>query len=92
VDTTERHDARNAATGSHDDLAADLLAENPIRRADVTCAFRGHRRGFEAVSVLTYRSGGLVHDSVLGRAAAVEREIESNEVQLDADHVRSERP
>ena len=40
VDAADRDDARDPAAGAHDHLAADLLAEDPVRRADVAAALR----------------------------------------------------
>ena len=48
MDTSDGNDARNSPAGSHDHLAADLLAEDAVRRADVTGSFRGDRRRFQA--------------------------------------------
>ena len=68
VDAAERRDARDAAAGADDHLAADLLAEDAVRRADVAAALRRDRRGLQAEPVLADRRGGLVHDPVVGRA------------------------
>src|SRR5438874_472926 len=35
VDASQRRNSWDAAAGADDDLAADLLAEDPVRRADV---------------------------------------------------------
>ena len=40
--------------------------------------------------MLADRGGGLVHDLVLGRAPPVEREVEAEELEREADHVRGE--
>src|SRR5262249_59396222 len=47
VYAAERRDPRNPAPGADDDLAADLLAEDAIRRADVAAALRRDRRRLE---------------------------------------------
>ena len=89
-DAADRHDARDPAARADDHLAADLLAEDPVRRADVVAALGRDRRRLEAEPVLADRRGRLVHDLVLRRAAAVEREVEAEELEREADHVRRE--
>ena len=91
VDAAERDDAGDAAPGAHDHLAADLLAQDPVRRADVVAALGRDRRRLEPEPVLADRTRRLVHDLVLGRAAVLEREVEARELELDPDHVRLER-
>ena len=86
----ERHDARNAAAGPHDHLAADLLAENAIRRADVSPRLGRHRGGLQAESVLADRLRRLVHDRVVGRSPPRQREVEAGEVDREADHIGGE--
>ena len=87
VHAAERRDARNAPAGAHDDLAADLLAEDAVRRADVAAPFGRDRRGLQPEAVLADRGRRLVHDAVVGLAAPLEREIEARELELDPDHV-----
>ena len=78
------------SAGSDDDLAADLLTQDPVRRADVAGLLRRDRRGLQAVPVLLHCDCGLVHDTVLRRPPRLEREIEARELELDSDHVRGE--
>ena len=68
VHAAERHDAGDPPPGADDHLAADLLAEDPVRRADVVAPLGRDRRGLQAEAVLADRRGGLVHDLVLRRA------------------------
>src|SRR5919109_4960417 len=92
MDTTERDDAGDAASGPDDDAAADLLAEDPVRRADVVLAFRRDRRRLQAEAVLPDRRGGVVDDRVVGPSPRLEREVEARQIELEADHVRHEHP
>ena len=92
VHAAERHDARDAAARADDHLAADLLAQDPVRRADVAAGLGRHRRSFEPEAVLADRSGSLVHHAVLGRTPALEREVEARQLELETDHVGSEHP
>src|SRR5262249_22671213 len=77
----ERSHARNPPAGANDDLAADLLTENAIRRADVAATLRCDRGRLQAQSVLPDRGGRLVHDAVVRLPASFEREIEAWEVE-----------
>ena len=86
----ERCDAGNPPPGADDHPAADLLAEDAVRRADVAAALRGHRGGLQPEPVLADRGGRLVHRPVVGLAAPFEREVEPWELELDPDHVRLE--
>ena len=90
VDAADRRHARNAPSRADDDLAADLLAEDPVRRADVAGAFGRDGRRLQAEPGLAHRRCGLVDDSVLRRATAFEREVEARKLELDPDHVRDE--
>ena len=65
VHAAERDDSGYPAAGADDHLAADLLAEDSVRRADVVATLGRDRRGLEPEPVLTDRRRGLVHDSVL---------------------------
>ena len=91
MDAAERDDAGDPAPGADDHLAADLLAQDPVRRADVVAALGRDRRRLEAEPVLADRPRGLVHDLVLRRAPVLEREVVARELELDPDHVRLER-
>ena len=89
VNAAERHNAGNASPGADDHLAADLLAEDPVRRADVlrpsgvtVAAFRPSpcsRIAWAASCTTRSRSPPVL-----------EREVEPWEIELDADHVRRE--
>src|SRR5207237_7271500 len=72
---------RNPAARPDDHLAADLLAEDAVGGADVVAPFGRDRRRLEAESGLSDRCRGLVDDAVLGRAAALEREVEARELE-----------
>ena len=90
MDAAERHDPRNAPAGPHDHLAADLLAQDPVRRADVARRLGRDGRRLQPEPVLADRAGRLVHDLVVGGAAVLEREVEAGERELETDHVRIE--
>ena len=55
VDAAERDDAGNAPAGADDHLAADLLAQDPVRRADVAARLGRDRRRLQAEPVLADR-------------------------------------
>ena len=84
------HDARDAPAGADDHLAADLLAQDPVRRADVVARLRRDRRRLQPEAVLADRGRGLVHDGVAGLPPVGEREVEAGEGELEPDHVRRE--
>ena len=90
VHTAERDHARDAATGTDDDLSSDLFPKDAVRRADVVGALGRHGRCFQAVAVLADCRGRLVHDTVRRRTTALEREIEANQAELHADDVGGE--
>ena len=58
-----RH-AGNPPAGADDDVAADLLAQDPVRAADVVGSLRRDRRGLEPEAGLDDGSRGLVDDLV----------------------------
>ena len=78
----------NAPSRADDDLAADLLPQDPVRRSDVARALGRDRRRLEPESALADRLRGLVHDRVLRRAAILEREVVARKRELRADDVR----
>ena len=92
MNAADREHAGNPPSGADDDLAADLFAEDPVRRADVTGLLRGDGRGLEPEAVLANRLGGFVDDLVVGRPPPGEREIEAWKRQLDAHDIGSENP
>ena len=61
--------------GADDHLAADLLAQDPVRRADVVARLRRHRRRLQPEAVLADRGRRLVHDarSCVARRLSSER-------------------
>ena len=79
--------AGDPPAGAHDHLAADVLAEDAVRRADIVAPFRGHRGGLEPETVVCDRARCLVHDAVRRRSAVPEGEIEARQRQLEADDV-----
>src|SRR6185295_18169992 len=52
VHTAVRNHAWNAAAGADDHAPADLLAQDPVRRADVVRALGRDRRGLETEPML----------------------------------------
>ncbi len=91
MDAAQRHDAGDAPAGPDDHLAADLLAQDPVRRADVVTRLRRDRRRLQAEPVLADRARGLVDDLVVRLAPIGEREVVAREVELDPDHIGRER-
>ena len=80
--------AGDPPAGANDHLPADLLAENPVGRADVTGDFGCGRRGLQSQSCLANGCGCLVDDGVLRGPAIGEGEVVAREVELDSDDVR----
>jgi len=92
VDAAERHDARDPAARPDDHLAADLLAQDPVRRADSVPALRRHGGCFQSEAVLSDRCRSLVHDRVTRLAPVLEREVEAGQVEREPDHVGGDDP
>jgi hypothetical protein len=83
-------DARDPPAGADDDVAADLLAQDAIRAADVVLALRRDRRRLEAEACLADGGRGLVGDAVLRCAALLERKVVAGEIELETDDFRRE--
>src|SRR5581483_1003177 len=83
----ERDDAGDPAPGAHDHLAADLLAEDPVRRADVTAPLGRHGRRLQPEAVLADRGGRFVDDAVARLPPRCKREVVARELELDPDDV-----
>jgi hypothetical protein len=90
VHAAERNHSWNATAGPDDDAAADLLAEDAVGRPDVFAPFRRDRRRLQAEPVLADRPRSLVHDRVLAVSSGLQREIETEEVELDSGHLGSQ--
>ena len=90
VHAAEGNDPRDAPAGADDHAAADLLAEDPVRRADVLRAFRRDRRALQAAPGLAHGRRRVVHDAVRARAAILEREVVARQLDLEPDHVGRE--
>ncbi len=90
MDAAERHDPGNPTSGADDDLPADLLAQDAIRRADVARAFGSDRRRFQAEAVLLDGRRGLVHHLVLRRPPTLDRQVEAWKRDRFPDDVRRE--
>jgi hypothetical protein len=88
----ERDHARNAPPGPHDHPAADLLPQDPVRRADVVPSLGRDRCRLQSEPVLPNRPRSLVHDLVVRGPAVLQREVEARKLELDPDHVGSEDP
>jgi hypothetical protein len=86
----DRDDAGNATAGADDHLAAELLPEDAVRRADVALGLGRDRRRLEPHPGLAERGRPLVDDGVAARAAGCEREVVAGEADLEPDHVRRE--
>ena len=86
----DREHAGDAPAGADDHLAADVLAQDPVGRADVVDSLGRDRRRLEAEPVLDDRARGLVDDAVAGRSSALEGEVELRKRKLEADDVRLE--
>jgi hypothetical protein len=90
VGAPDRHDAGDAPPGADDHVAADLLAEDAVRAADIAGALGSDRGRLEAKPVFADRAGGLVDDLVLGRAPCLERQVVARQLELEPDHVGRE--
>ena len=90
VHAAERDDAGNAPAGADDDLAADLLPQDPVGRADVTAALRRHGRGLQPEPLLADRRGRLVDRGVAALPPRLEREVEPRECEFEPGHVGRE--
>src|SRR5262249_17414993 len=90
VDAAERCDARNAAAGADDHLAADLLPKDAVRRADIAATLRCDGRRLEPEAVLADRGRCVMDNAVVRGASALEGEIETREVELDLRHLGRE--
>ena len=90
MDAGHRRDPREAPAGADDHLAADPLADDRVRGADVLLALRGDRGGLDPEAGGPHRGGRLVHDAVLRGAAVLEREVEVLELDLEPEQVRVE--
>ena len=60
--------ARDPPAGADDHLAVDLLAQDPVRGADVVLALGRDRRRLEPEAGLAHGARGLVDDLVAGLA------------------------
>ena len=83
MDSAEGSDAGNPPAGADDHAAADLLPEDPVRRADIVGSLGRDRRRLQAESRLPERRGRLENDLVLRCSARLEREIEAWEIELE---------
>ena len=90
VDAAEGGDARDAPPGSHDHLAVDPLADQPVRAADVVRALGGDGRRLDPQAGLDHRGRGLLADAVPGGAAILEGKIEALLFNVEPDHARVE--
>ena len=79
--------ARDAPAGADDHLAVDLLAQDPVGRADVVLALGRDGRGLEPEPGLAHGLGGLGDDGVVGLAAVLEREVVVDELGLEPGDV-----
>ena len=87
VHAAERNHAGDPSARADDHLAADLLAQDPVGRADVAGRLGGNRRRLQAQPVVANCARRLEHD-VVGRPAAMrERQVVARQGQLHADHV-----
>ncbi len=87
VDAADGEDTRDPSPGADDHLAADVLAEDPVRRPDIVTTLRGHRRGLESEPVRRDRARRLVHDLVRRLASLPEREVEPRQRELEPEHL-----
>src|SRR5262245_5878003 len=90
--TSDGSNAGNTTTRADDHLAADLLAQDAVRRADVVESLRSPRRGLQPEPVLADRRRRLVDNLVVRRTAISEREVVARKLELDVDHIRGEDP
>src|SRR5438445_2815719 len=81
----EWRDARYPPARADDHFPADLLAEDAIRRTHVPASLGCDRRGLQPEPVLANRGRRLVHDRVVRSAPALERKVETRELELHPD-------
>ena len=86
----DREHAGDAPAGADDHLAADVLAQDPVGRADVVHSLGRDGRRLQAEPVLDDRASGLVDDAVACRSSAFEGEVELRKRKFEADDVRLE--
>ena len=84
--------ARQAPAAADDDLAADRLAQQRVRAADVLGALGGDGRGLQPEAVRHDGLGGVEHDLVAGAAAVLEREVVALDLERQPGHVGVEHP
>ena len=69
VRAADRHHAGDAPPSANDHVAADLLAQDAVRAADVAGSLRRDRRRLQSQAVLADGPRGFVDDLVLGGPA-----------------------
>src|SRR5579875_350550 len=87
VSAGERRDARDVTAGADDHRAAYLLAQNPVRRANVLSALRRDRRRLERQAGCSYRRCGLVHDRIARAPPALQREVKALDREIQPEHL-----
>ena len=87
MNAAERDHPGYPSSRADDDASADLFAEDPVRGADIVASLRRDRRRLQPEPVLADGTGGIVHHAVLCPATRLEREVETRELELEADHV-----
>jgi hypothetical protein len=92
VDAAERRHARDPPAGADDHPASDLLAEKPVRRADVVRALGCDGGRLQTEAGVPQRCCRVMDDCVLRGATRLQREVEAWKVELESDHVGSEHP
>ena len=90
VYAADRHDAGDAPSGAHDDVTADLLAQDPVRAADVVLALGRDGGRLQPETRLPDSGRGLVDDLILCRTPRVEGQVEAGQLELEADDVGRE--
>ena len=84
--------ARDPPAGADDHLAVDLLAEDPVRRADVVLALGRDGRRLQPEAGLAHRARRLVDDLVARLTPLLEPEVEVLELERHAEQFRVEHP
>ena len=86
MNSADGANARESATGSHDDARPDRIAKDSVGRTNVALAFRGDGRGFEPDVVSLQRVCGIEHHEVIGCAPVWKRKIVTFELELQSSH------
>ena len=90
IGASDRYDTGNSPAGADDHVPADLLAQDPVRAADVVFPLRSDGGRLQSEPGVADRCGRLVNDGVLRCATVFEREVVARKLELEAQDVSRE--